>query len=249
MLRRRSLARLRHEVEPVDPGGRSAGSRRRGRGSSRRRSGADALLDAIEQLQGAPLPASILETEILPARLDALRPGRPRRRRRGRRGRVGRRRAARRPRRARGAVPRRSSAGARAAGPRAAGAGRARATAPAGADPRLPERATARRSSPRCTTRPAAAIPPRRSTRSGRSPGSGLVTNDTFAGAARVHRGARAAPPRTPRRAGVPLAAPGAALGRGTMVARRARGGDRRRRRRRWSAADRRSSCSPGTAC
>ena len=36
----------------------------------KRRRGADALLDAIEQLQGAPLPASILETEILPARLE-----------------------------------------------------------------------------------------------------------------------------------------------------------------------------------
>jgi ATP-dependent Lhr-like helicase len=33
------------------------------------RRGLDALLDVIENLQGAPLPASILETEILPARL------------------------------------------------------------------------------------------------------------------------------------------------------------------------------------
>src|SRR5204862_1732943 len=32
--------------------------------------GLDALLDAIENLQGAPLPASILETEILAARID-----------------------------------------------------------------------------------------------------------------------------------------------------------------------------------
>jgi len=37
-------------------------------------SGAGALLDAIEQLQGAPLPASILETEILPARIDVYDP-------------------------------------------------------------------------------------------------------------------------------------------------------------------------------
>src|SRR5206468_4075894 len=36
--------------------------------------GADALLDAIEQLQGSPLPASILETEILPARIDVYDP-------------------------------------------------------------------------------------------------------------------------------------------------------------------------------
>ncbi len=33
------------------------------------RRGLDALLDVIENLQGAPLPASVLETEILPARL------------------------------------------------------------------------------------------------------------------------------------------------------------------------------------
>ena len=37
--------------------------------------GLDALLDAIEQLQGAPLPASLLETEILPARVAGYRPG------------------------------------------------------------------------------------------------------------------------------------------------------------------------------
>jgi ATP-dependent Lhr-like helicase len=38
-------------------------------GVAKRRHGADALLDAIEQLQGAPLAASILETELLPARI------------------------------------------------------------------------------------------------------------------------------------------------------------------------------------
>ncbi len=70
MVRRRSLAKLRHEVEPVDQAvlGRFSTT---WQGIVRRRSGADALVDAIEQLQGAPLPASILETEILPARLDA----------------------------------------------------------------------------------------------------------------------------------------------------------------------------------
>ena len=54
MLRRRSLARLRREVEPVDQAGARAASRRPGKASSRRRRGADALLDAIEQLQGRP---------------------------------------------------------------------------------------------------------------------------------------------------------------------------------------------------
>jgi ATP-dependent Lhr-like helicase len=69
MLRRRSLARLRHEVEPVDQTvlGRFTTT---WQGIVKRRHGADALLDAIEQLQGAPVPASILETEILSARLD-----------------------------------------------------------------------------------------------------------------------------------------------------------------------------------
>ena len=73
MLRRRSLARLRREVEPVDQQvlGRFATT---WQGIVKRRQGADALLDAIEQLQGAPLAASILETEILPARLDTYDP-------------------------------------------------------------------------------------------------------------------------------------------------------------------------------
>src|SRR5262249_48755965 len=43
-------------------------------GIVKRRHGADALLDAIEQLQGAPLPASILETEVLQARIDVYDP-------------------------------------------------------------------------------------------------------------------------------------------------------------------------------
>jgi ATP-dependent Lhr-like helicase len=74
MIRRRSLARLRKEVEPVEQTalGRFATT---WQGIVKRRRGADALLDAIEQLQGAPLPASILETEILPARLDIYDPG------------------------------------------------------------------------------------------------------------------------------------------------------------------------------
>jgi ATP-dependent helicase Lhr and Lhr-like helicase len=69
MLRSRSLAKLRHEIEPVDHPvlGRFVTT---WHGVVKRRQGTDALLDAIEQLQGAPLAASILETEILPARLD-----------------------------------------------------------------------------------------------------------------------------------------------------------------------------------
>jgi ATP-dependent Lhr-like helicase len=73
MLRRRSLAKLRQEIEPVDQAvlGRFDTT---WQGIVKRRRGADALLDAIEQLQGAPLPASILETEILPARVDVYDP-------------------------------------------------------------------------------------------------------------------------------------------------------------------------------
>jgi ATP-dependent Lhr-like helicase len=73
-LRRRSLARLRHEIEPVEPAvlGRLVTA---WQGVTRRRHGLDALLDVIENLQGAALPASVLEREILPARIDGYTPG------------------------------------------------------------------------------------------------------------------------------------------------------------------------------
>jgi ATP-dependent Lhr-like helicase len=73
-LRRRSLARLRQEIEPVeaDALGRFLLSWN-GIGASRR--GVEALLDASEQLQGAPVPASVLESEILPARVEDYHPG------------------------------------------------------------------------------------------------------------------------------------------------------------------------------
>ncbi len=72
-LRRRSLAKLRRETEPVDHAvfGRLTTA---WQGIVRKRQGSDALLDAIEQLQGTPLAASILETEILPARIDGYDP-------------------------------------------------------------------------------------------------------------------------------------------------------------------------------
>jgi ATP-dependent Lhr-like helicase len=73
VIRRRSLAKLRHEIEPVDQAvlGRFTTA---WHGTIKRRHGADALLDAIDQLQGAPLPASILDREILPARIDGYDP-------------------------------------------------------------------------------------------------------------------------------------------------------------------------------
>jgi ATP-dependent Lhr-like helicase len=67
-IRRKSLARLRKEVEPVEQRT-LARLFTRWQGVVQPRRGLDALLDVIENLQGAPLPASILETEILPGRL------------------------------------------------------------------------------------------------------------------------------------------------------------------------------------
>jgi ATP-dependent Lhr-like helicase len=68
-LRQRSLARLRHEVEPVEP---SALGRFYvdWQGLTTRRRGPDALAEVIEQLQGAAIPASELETRVLPARIE-----------------------------------------------------------------------------------------------------------------------------------------------------------------------------------
>ncbi|HEY2300001.1 MAG TPA: DEAD/DEAH box helicase [Jatrophihabitans sp.] len=69
MVRRRSLAALRKEVEPVPaaalarfiPAWQGVGAR-----SSR---GVDGVLRAVEQLAGVPLPASALESLVLPARV------------------------------------------------------------------------------------------------------------------------------------------------------------------------------------
>jgi ATP-dependent Lhr-like helicase len=72
-IRRRSLAKLRREVEPVDPAvlGRLTTT---WQGVVRPRPGLDALLDAIESLQGAPLPASIFESALLSARVERYNP-------------------------------------------------------------------------------------------------------------------------------------------------------------------------------
>jgi ATP-dependent Lhr-like helicase len=74
LLRRRSLAALRHEVEPVTqrdlarflPQWQGIGGGLRGR---------EGLLRAVEQLTGAVVPASALETLVLPARVLDYRPG------------------------------------------------------------------------------------------------------------------------------------------------------------------------------
>ncbi|HZO08448.1 MAG TPA: helicase-related protein, partial [Myxococcota bacterium] len=74
-LRRHSLAAQRREVEPVEP---EALARLlvdwHGAVPERARRGPDALLDVVERLQGLALPASILERDVLRARLRGYRP-------------------------------------------------------------------------------------------------------------------------------------------------------------------------------
>ncbi|MEU9846072.1 DEAD/DEAH box helicase [Streptomyces sp. NPDC047985] len=73
-LRRRSLAALRHELEPVPPAvlaGFLPQWQHLGDNSLR---GIDGLARAIEQLQGAPVPASALEKLILPGRVTGYTP-------------------------------------------------------------------------------------------------------------------------------------------------------------------------------
>jgi ATP-dependent Lhr-like helicase len=71
-LRRRSLAALRKEVEPVDgaalarflPAWQSVGSRRHG---------VDGVVDVLGMLSGAAIAASVLEADVLPARITGYR--------------------------------------------------------------------------------------------------------------------------------------------------------------------------------
>ncbi len=73
LLRRRSLARLRREVEPVD-GPTYARFLLGWQGVGAGRGGLERLADVIAQLEGLPLPASVLEREILPARVAGYLP-------------------------------------------------------------------------------------------------------------------------------------------------------------------------------
>ena len=74
LIRRKSLARLRKEVEPVEQQ-MLARLGTHWQGVLQRRRGLDALLDTIEHLQGTALPASLIESAILPARLARYNPG------------------------------------------------------------------------------------------------------------------------------------------------------------------------------
>jgi ATP-dependent Lhr-like helicase len=82
-LRRRSLARLRREVEPVDqvvlarflpawqgvrPVGEAAAALPRGEAVLER------LAEVVDQLAGLPIPASVLERDVLPARIPGYQP-------------------------------------------------------------------------------------------------------------------------------------------------------------------------------
>ncbi|MFJ6635352.1 ATP-dependent helicase [Streptomyces sp. NPDC091376] len=74
-LRRRSLAALRQELEPVPPAALATFLpqwQHLGNNSLR---GIDGLARAVEQLQGAPVPASALEKLILPSRVGGYAPG------------------------------------------------------------------------------------------------------------------------------------------------------------------------------
>ncbi len=82
LLRRRSLARLRREVEPVDPAalGRFLpewhGIAPLGRAASPFRGSAalERLAEVVDQLAGVAIPASVLERDVLPARIPGYQP-------------------------------------------------------------------------------------------------------------------------------------------------------------------------------
>jgi len=89
LLRRRCLARLRREAEPVPPevlarflpawhgiGGPSLepGTNASGSRGTRRRADAGAVLEVVERLAGASVPASALETLVLPGRMPGYSP-------------------------------------------------------------------------------------------------------------------------------------------------------------------------------
>ncbi|HET9436340.1 MAG TPA: DEAD/DEAH box helicase [Candidatus Limnocylindrales bacterium] len=82
ILRRRSLARLRREVEPVDPAalGRflPAWQGVAGAGEApaplRPVAALERLAEVVDQLAGLPIPASVLERDVLPARISGYQP-------------------------------------------------------------------------------------------------------------------------------------------------------------------------------
>ncbi|MFL5726965.1 MAG: DEAD/DEAH box helicase [Chloroflexota bacterium] len=82
ILRRRSLARLRKEVEPVDPAalGRFLPAWHGVAASGvvapelRQSAALERLAEVVDQLAGLPIPASVLERDVLPARIPGYQP-------------------------------------------------------------------------------------------------------------------------------------------------------------------------------
>ena len=82
MLRRRCLAKLRKEVEPVPPGAYAAflpawqhvAAASAQPGGRARAARAEAVYDVVDQLAGAAIPASALETLVLPGRVPGYTP-------------------------------------------------------------------------------------------------------------------------------------------------------------------------------
>ena len=72
-IRRRCLASLRQEVEPVPPEA-LARFLPDWQGVGGRRRGVDALADVVAQLQGAPVAASVLEVDVLACRMTGYKP-------------------------------------------------------------------------------------------------------------------------------------------------------------------------------
>ena len=72
-IRRRCLAALRHEVEPVGPEA-LARFLPAWQGVGGRRRGVDALADVVAQLQGASVAASVLEADVLASRMLGYKP-------------------------------------------------------------------------------------------------------------------------------------------------------------------------------
>ena len=222
-LRRRSLAALRQEVEPVEQ---EAFARflPAWHGIPAGGAGLDALVETLGVLSGAALVASTLEADVLPVRVAGLPPVDARRTLHGGRGRVGRRRGARCARRSHPAVLRRSTAAARtrmgAAGARRGPAPRrdpsparpstVRASGARSAAPRPGRRI--RSSSLRCgiscgpARSPNDSLAPLRAVLGGAKVGASskrqraVRTDAPAAGSAHAHRTARRAGPMEPRR-------------------------------------------------
>ena len=88
LIKRRSLAALRREVEPVEQVA-YARFLAEWQGVGSRSRGTDAVLSMLEQLAGYAMPASAVESMILPARVEDYRPGDARRADQCRRGVLG----------------------------------------------------------------------------------------------------------------------------------------------------------------